>query len=399
MCLGGCGFYANPELSGFCSKCFEKQPARALPGDEFWIPACYGAALGDVTPVQNYITVGGTADRCVTKAESRMIAQGGVFVESGATLLEIAVARDSNDVISLLTDDMLTDDKGGSDLIRHQMSSLMEDLPKTKSFKDKFGELDGPALPDEVRATMVSLQRERPDGLTYLELPSTPCAQSLFMPAEIAAVDPGLTGPALGLLIEAKDCLAALETTIGWWHAHGAAQMVPLYTSADLNCLLHACSLTLAGVRDSMRLPDCDGRCFLRDLLYRALSKSERLREAVSNPRFSSGTETETGPARLEEVLSRACKDRVTLDGAHIFAMANVLRRPIICHAPPDIEGREVRHTLAVPFRMSGIYLPLMWEPASTSPDPLVVAYTQGKLIGALCVCWVAPVANTGGLG
>merc|ERR1712224_404292 len=105
------------------------------------------------------------------------------------------------------------------------------------------------------------------------------------------------------------------------------------------------------------------------------------------------GTE---GTSRRDEILSLAEKNRTALDGAHIFGLANVLRRPLVCHAPVEHEGGEVRHVLSVPFRMSGIYLPLMWGPSECSSDPLVLAYTMGHFTG---LCPVRPTGDRGWVG
>jgi len=347
--------------------------------DELWMPACYGAALGDVAPVQNYCSTGGFQDRRVSNEESKAMGEAGIWGTAGATMLEIAMDREHRDVIAFLTDGVTLGGSAHGGLIRHQMSSLMGEVQRTTSFARRFGDVDEETikeLPDEVRAILFSTIHKRNDGLTFLAMPRSPCSRSLFMPKEIATTDAGSRGRALGLLIEAKDCLDALETAVGWWPDCGAAQTVPLYTSADLNCLLHACSLALAGVRDSMEMPGAEERCLLRDAMYTSLAECQRLREAIQDPTRS--VKAGENQARVDEVVSLARKNRVALDGAHIFVLSNVLRRPIICHAPPDVEGGESRHALTVPFRMSGIYLPLLWDAAETSPDPLVIVYTRG---------------------
>lgn len=366
----------------------------AHPSDELWMPACYGAALGETLPVQNYCEAGGSTDRRVTAEESSDLAQSQLWGTFNATLLEIAINREHIDVIRFLTEGITKPETDG--LIRQQMSSLLEEVKKTPSFVRKFGDLDGEALkemPHEVRAILFSEVQKRSDGLTFLDMPRSPCSRSLFMPNEIATTDPASRGRALGLLIEAKDCLDALTTTVGWWPDCGAALMVPLYTSADLNCLLHACSLTLLGVRDSLEVPGAEQRCVLRDAIYTSLTDCQRLRDAIQDPTRSAATGT--NQARIDEVISLARKNRVALDGAHIFILSNVLRRPIICHAPPEVEGQQ-RHALSVPFRMSGVYLPLLWDPADTSPDPLVLAYTSGHFTG---LCPVEPAKGVDAVG
>ena len=231
---------------------------------------------------------------------------------------------------------------------------------------------------------MLNARRARPDGLQYLDLPRAPVAHSFLLPKEVADYTPAERSRAMGLFIEALDCLDALEAAIGWWPSHGAGLVVPVYTSADLNCLLHACSLTLAGVRDTLSPPDAEGRGLLRDTLFQSL---------LACPALLRVAQAADGPARADEVLALARQNRCALDGAHIFALANVLRRPLLCYAPAAHEGAELRHVLTPPFRMSGVYLPLLWDPADCSPEPLLVAYTRGHFTG---LCPVEPATGIG---
>jgi len=273
------------------------------------------------------------------------------------------------------------------DLIRRNISSLVgDDLQRTKSFRAAFGDQDVVSLPNRVRETLLKARATRADGLCYLDLPCVPCAPSFFFPAEVGEAPQEVRNQVLGLLVEASDCLDALDAAVGWWPKHAAAKIVPLYTSADLNCLLHACSLALAGVRDTLAMREAEGRCLLRDALHASLAGCPALRQASLRPAGGDGA-----PERWPEVLASAQKNRTALDGSHMLALACTLRRPLVCHATVEHEGGEVRHVLEVPFRMSGVYLPLLWDPSSCSPDPLVLAYTRGHFTA---LCPVRPAAG-----
>ena len=146
--------------------------------------------------------------------------------------------------------------------------------------------------------------------------------------------------------------------------------MAPLFTPADLNCLLHGLFLGICGIRDGVyedENPSPSSRTILRTALYDNLQDCETLISRVSG----------TDDTRLMEMLVDAEQGKRSLDGGHVFALANTIKRPIIVFAARSLEG-EFRETLSVPFRVSGIYLPLLWKPEDVTPDPLVLCYTHG---------------------
>ena len=60
----------------------------------------------------------------------------------------------------------------------------------------------------------------------------------------------------------------------------------------------------------------------------------------------------------------------------HVSVLASVLRRPIVVYAPAGSESRVTER--AFESRMSGVYLPLCWEPTECNQSPIAVAYTAG---------------------
>lgn len=146
----------------------------------------------------------------------------------------------------------------------------------------------------------------------------------------------------------------------------GCHELLPLHTPADLNCLLHGLMIGVCGLRDEVPAPDSLSRTILRDALFSNLNTCVPLLQCIAQ-----------APERLEELLKDACEGRRSLDGGHVFALANIIRRPIIVYASVSVEG-EVRNSVSVPFRVSGVYLPLLWPPESVSPDPLMLCFTTG---------------------
>ncbi|KAG5843043.1 hypothetical protein ANANG_G00184300 [Anguilla anguilla] len=206
-------------------------------------------------------------------------------------------------------------------------------------------------------------------------------------------------------LIE-QSMLVALEQAgrLNWWTRVGAScqSLLPLATSGDGNCLLHAASLGMWGFHDRDLM--------LRKALYALMDHGEErdalqrrwrwqqtqqnkesglvytedewqkewnelLKLASSEPRIhfstnGSSSSNCTGVESSEEPVYES------LEELHVFVLAHVLRRPIVVVADTMLrdsggEG-DVR---AHPF--GGIYLPLEVPAAKCHRSPLVLAYDQ----------------------
>lgn len=64
-----------------------------------------------------------------------------------------------------------------------------------------------------------------------------------------------------------------------------------------------------------------------------------------------------------------------TLEGIHLYVLANILRRPIIVLA--DRKVRSVYGHSMQSDSLGGIYLPLEWKPAEVCKSPITIAYSM----------------------
>ena len=174
--------------------------------------------------------------------------------------------------------------------------------------------------------------------------------------------------------MEAEHCLNWCRST---------ATLLPLYTTGDGNCLLHAASLGMWGFQD-------------RDLILRR-AVSHALLKHVGNTfnqrwRYSLLMEYQQqgwqlDPQQWEQewmmTVQMASSDIIpgrsldSLGEFHVFVLANVLRRPIIMYAGPKIRSAVNNATLQQ-LNFHGIYLPLLWDPKSCKKDPLPLGYNGG---------------------
>ena len=176
QCLGGCGFFASQ--GDYCSVCARqfigatspvsaasaRSQGRAAPTvrkwsqsfsltDDPWIAACFGAAGDDLEPVQRYLDTGGAVDRVTAGDDCKKLGALGMWVQSQSTLVDIALERDSGNVLMLLLGESVASAPTPS-LVRRHISTIATDLTaslRSTSFREAFGDLDAPALPDAVR--------------------------------------------------------------------------------------------------------------------------------------------------------------------------------------------------------------------------------------------------------
>ncbi|XP_025941558.1 OTU domain-containing protein 7B isoform X1 [Apteryx mantelli] len=202
-------------------------------------------------------------------------------------------------------------------------------------------------------------------------------------------------------LIE-QSMLVALEQAgrLNWWAAvdPSCQRLLPLATTGDGNCLLHAASLGMWGFHDRDLM--------LRKSLYTLMDKgaerealkrrwrwqqtqqnkesglvyteeewqkewNELIKLASSEPRVHYGTNGGScgGVESSEEPVYES------LEEFHVFVLAHVLKRPIVVVA--DTMLRDSGGEAFAPIPFGGIYLPLEVPANKCHRSPLVLAYDQ----------------------
>ncbi|XP_029928124.1 OTU domain-containing protein 7B isoform X2 [Myripristis murdjan] len=200
-------------------------------------------------------------------------------------------------------------------------------------------------------------------------------------------------------LIE-QSMMVALEHAgrLNWWTRVGpnCQSLLPLATSGDGNCLLHAASLGMWGFHDR----DLMLRKSLYALMDHGLERealrrrwrwqqtqqnkesglvyteeewqkewNELLKLASSEPRIHYSTNGTNGAESSDEPVYES------LEEFHVFVLAHVLRRPIVVVA--DTMLRDSGGEAFAPIPFGGIYLPLEVPAAKCHRSPLVLAYDQ----------------------
>ncbi|XP_076868707.1 OTU domain-containing protein 7B isoform X2 [Brachyhypopomus gauderio] len=200
-------------------------------------------------------------------------------------------------------------------------------------------------------------------------------------------------------LIE-QSMLVALEHAgrLNWWTklGPGCQSLLPLATSGDGNCLLHAASLGMWGFHDRDLM--------LRKSLYalmdhgqerEALRRRWRWQQTMQNKESGLVYTEEEWQKEWNELLKLASSEpRIhytgngtngaesqeepvyeSLEEFHVFVLAHVLRRPIVVVA--DTMLRDSGGEAFAPIPFGGIYLPLEVAASKCHRSPLVLAYDQ----------------------
>ncbi|KAG7474336.1 OTU domain-containing protein 7B isoform X1 [Solea senegalensis] len=200
-------------------------------------------------------------------------------------------------------------------------------------------------------------------------------------------------------LIE-QSMMVALEHAgrLNWWTkvVSNCQNLLPLATSGDGNCLLHAASLGMWGFHDR----DLMLRKSLYALMDHGLERealkrrwrwqqtqqnkesglvytedewqkewNELLKLASSEPRIHYSTNGTNGVESSDEPVYES------LEEFHVFVLAHVLRRPVVVVA--DTMLRDSGGEAFAPIPFGGIYLPLEVPAAKCHRSPLVLAYDQ----------------------
>ncbi|XP_054854892.1 OTU domain-containing protein 7B [Eublepharis macularius] len=202
-------------------------------------------------------------------------------------------------------------------------------------------------------------------------------------------------------LIE-QSMLVALEQAgrLNWWAVvdPSCQRLLPLATTGDGNCLLHAASLGMWGFHDRDLM--------LRKSLYALMDKGME-REALRRRWRWQQTQQnkESGLVYTEEEWQKEWKELIklasseprmhygtnggncggvegseepvyeSLEEFHVFVLAHVLKRPIVVVA--DTMLRDSGGEAFAPIPFGGIYLPVEVPAGKCHRSPLVLAYDQ----------------------
>ncbi|KAG8224407.1 hypothetical protein J437_LFUL004013 [Ladona fulva] len=336
---------------------------RKREADWLWLNACLGVVEGNPHPVEAYISSGGNPARQLTSSEVALLNRPSAF-DAGHTLVHLAIRFHREDLLATL----LSQIEGGGSGVKRVPSYVAPDLAA------------------DIHRHVSSIIRQRKGS-------SFPCyylteIATFALPAEVEDLPPAVQEQLLEELLD-RDAQAQLEEgdppALNWSlevTVRLGSRLHALWNRSAGDCLLDSAMQATWGVFD-------------RDnALRRALSESLHQGGHLFYPRWK---EYESVQARLLEfsleecqweedwagLLSLAAQPGSSLEQLHVFALAHVLRRPIIVYGVKYV--RSFRGEALGYARFEGqlqpwrsVYLPLLWDPGFCWKSPVALGYTRG---------------------
>ncbi|XP_058057091.1 ubiquitin thioesterase trabid [Anopheles bellator] len=320
-----------------------------------WLNACIGIAENNIGAVEAYLDCGGDPSRALTPAEVNLLSQNNCAFDVGHTLIHLAIRFHRDEMLPLLLAQISGSGPGikrvpsyvapdlASDIRRHFAQSLRI---RKASFNCQYvNEHATFSLPADIEELPLALQEQ-----LYEELLDKDAQKQLEMPP-----------PALNWSLEVTDRLGS--------------RLMVLWNRSAGDCLLDSVMQATWGVFD-------------RDnMLRRALADSLHQCGHIFLPRWKENEQFQAAmlqytlaERQLEEdwstLLSLASHPGSSLEQLHIFALAHIMRRPIIVYGVKYVKsfrGEDIGFA-----RFEGVYLPLLWEQSFCITSPIALGYTRG---------------------
>eukprot|EP01124_Arcella_intermedia_P000075 TRINITY_DN10040_c0_g1_i1.p1 TRINITY_DN10040_c0_g1~~TRINITY_DN10040_c0_g1_i1.p1 ORF type:complete len:669 (+),score=170.42 TRINITY_DN10040_c0_g1_i1:90-2096(+) len=165
--------------------------------------------------------------------------------------------------------------------------------------------------------------------------------------------------------------------------------ILPLKVPQDGNCLLHALSVAMWGPRSSYH-------ALLRELLCEELEQNEEFyRNSVDKTKEDQESQ---GYSKVEfdRFLAEAKSTHAFLSFFHIFALSNILKRPIIVYASSKDETSWGIHEEGC----AGTFLPTRHGATQCCAEPITLAWGSGKKNHYIPLCqkesvnWEIPILD-----
>lgn len=319
-----------------------------------WLNACIGVIEGDPNPVEAYLSSGGDPARTLTASEVAILNRNSAF-DVGHTLVHLAIRFQREDLLAIL----LSQIEGSGSGVKRVPSYVAPDIAA------------------DIRRHFASTIRQRKGNFPCNFVTEYP---TFTLPAEVDELPTPVQDQLFAELLD-KDAQEQLESdpaVINWSldiTVRLGSRLYALWNRSAGDCLLDSVMQATWGVFD-------------RDnILRRALAESLGQGGHIFYPRWK---EYESSHASflqysLEEgqweedwtsLLSLASQPGTSLEQLHVFALAHILRRPIIVYGVKYVKsfrGEAIGYA-----RFEGVYLPLLWEQSFCIRTPIALGYTRG---------------------
>ncbi|XP_030562654.1 ubiquitin thioesterase trabid [Drosophila novamexicana] len=319
-----------------------------------WLNACLGVVENNYSAVEAYLSCGGNPARSLTSNEIAALNRNSAF-DVGHTLIHLAIRFHREEMLPMLLAQISGSGPGIKRVPSYVAPDLAADIRRHFSNTLRIRKSGLPchyvqkhatfALPSEIEELPIPIQEQ-----LYDELLDRDAQKQLEMPP-----------PALNW---------SLEIT-----ARLSSRLLVLWNRSAGDCLLDSAMQATWGVfdRDNIlrraladTLHQCGHVFFARWKEYEMLQAS-MLHFTLEDSQWEEDWST---------LLSLASQPGSSLEQLHIFALAHILRRPIIVYGVKYVKsfrGEDIGYA-----RFEGVYLPLFWEQNFCTKSPIALGYTRG---------------------
>uniref|UniRef100_A0A182K2P8 ubiquitinyl hydrolase 1 n=1 Tax=Anopheles christyi TaxID=43041 RepID=A0A182K2P8_9DIPT len=320
-----------------------------------WLNACVGIAENNIGAVEAYLECGGDPSRALTSAEAFLISRNNCAFDVGHTLIHLAIRFHRDEMLPLLLAQISGSGPGIKRVPAYVAPDLASDIRRQfaqslrirkASFNCQFvNEHATFSLPADIEELPLALQEQ-----LYEELLDKDAQKQLEMPP-----------PALNWSLEITDRLGS--------------RLMVLWNRSAGDCLLDSVMQATWGVFDrdnTLRRALADSLHQCSHIFYPRWKENELFQAAM--------LQYTVGEMQLEKdwniLLSLASHPGSSLEQLHIFALAHIMRRPIIVYGVKYVKsfrGEDIGFA-----RFEGVYLPLLWEQSFCITSPIALGYTRG---------------------
>ncbi|KAF9813381.1 hypothetical protein SFRURICE_007557 [Spodoptera frugiperda] len=314
--------------------------------DWIWLQACLGVVEGDARCVETYLSGGGDPARALTHAEVALLNRASAF-DAGHTLVHLAIRFQRQEILSTL----LSRISGGGPGLKRSPSYIAPDLASA------------------IRRHIASTVRYKKGGfpVRYIGEFST-----FYLPAEISELPAAIQEQLFSELLdrEAQATLEGARPPLLNWRG---SRLYALWNRSAGDCLPDALCQAAWGVADRHNTL----RAALHDALQqRALYARWAAWERAQAARLQYAPSEAQLRAEWARLAAAAARPGQALHQLHVWALAHVLRRPILVYGVDVVNSFRGEALGYARFR--GLYLPLLCEAEGCSKSPLSLAYTRG---------------------
>lgn len=321
--------------------------------DIIWLTACESVVNGDIGGIEKYLTSGGDPARQLTRDELLILDRPSAF-EIGHTLVHLALRFRRDDMVAVL-------------LTATDIAS--------KGFK-RLPSYTCPDLSSDIRREISMMVRQRKGSFPCFFL--TECA-TFSLPAEIEDLPRHIHDQLMEEMMDGDVDKELTEDLIINWSLELSeklgSRLYALWNRTAGDCLLDSVLQATWGILD------------IDNTLRKVLADSLREGAMSFYPKWK---EYETMQAHLlnftldenqcakdwKLLLTHASQPGASLEQLHIFALAHILRRPIIVYGVKVVKSFRGE---SIDFaRFEGVYLPLLWERSFCCKIPIALGYTRG---------------------